>query len=840
MLRSHPRAALGAGLLALAALLAACGGDNLFVGGPPAQSGEDNTPPTVTIEQPADSAPSAVGEAAFVSARVSDSRRLASVTFEGFALRGDPNLGTQVRVERFVTKTVDLLADGRVVRDTVIGRFLEATDEDATERGVLLVVTAADTAGNVDADTVVINIGGPRVEIVSPSRDTTAAAGTQLQVRLQAEDQADLISSVRLSVTGALASTIDVNLPVARATLDTTVLVAIPAGTTGSLELQATATSGSQLQGQSREVNVAITGASADVTAPRVSFSVDSPDRVETRDTIRVIVTGSDETRLDSIGASMLVIRRTTTTADTLAALLRRSTRATDTLEFSLAELGLTGRDTMTLSLEVTAYARDGAGNCGAAVTPNTVQSLPCQQVIGVTVSAGAGRLLNVLVARGTTVPIPTPGDRIADLASDGVRVFASNFSRNRVEVLPINSLSFAPAIRVGSQPWGLGISNSGTTLFVANSGSTTISRLPLGATLPSTEDPADRIETPNVELFAVRFTVDDAGLIKLEIVRTDYSDRPQFIGQTLAGKLLYSTKPTAAATPGTLREYDPARPELGVRLFADYARRSVPGVFVVREAEDVFKFTYGGSTTSTDQLVVCDRRPGDPAPTCFPGAVGDTMSFQTIQRRLTDNGFDAVLDFNLDPSLIALTDTTFVAVSRDRRTVAFGEGGVAPGRIIAYREDAGGNTVAVGNTLDLVNNASERVVGLALNPDGTLGAARGSEGYLFNRDLRLQGVVETGAPAGGVALHPDHNRTDPNLRLAFISGEENGVPFIDVVDTFHSDSRRRIVLREPITGALIAVPRGSGDPAGLLLRLFGVTASGIVAVDLFAADLQP
>jgi hypothetical protein len=627
---------------------------------------------------------------------------------------------------------------------------------------------------------------------------------------------------------------------VARAALDTTLLLNIPAGATGSFVLQASATSGSQLQGQSRAINVSISAAAGDVTSPRVTFSVLAPVRAETRDSVRVVVSASDETRVDSVGASIMVVHRTAAGADTLAALLQRSTRSSDTLRFSLASLNLSGRDTMTLSLEVTAYARDGAGNCGAAVTPNNVQSLQCAVVRGVTVAGVPGALNLVLITRGSTVALADTADRVADLASDGARVFASNLRRNRVEVLPIRGTALGTPIKVGSQPWGLAVSGSGGELFVANSGSTTISRIPLGATLPSAEDPSDRIETPNVVLFTVQFTVDESGRVQLQIETTDYSDRPQFLAQTAAGKLIYSTKPTTAATPGTLREDVPAQPQLGVRLFAEAARRSVPGLFVVREAEDVFKYTYGTANAASDQLVVCDRRPGDAARTCFPGVFGDTMSFQGIQQALIAGGFDAVLDFNLDPSLVPLTDTTYVAVSRDRRTVAFGEGEANPARIIAYREDAGGNTIAVGNTLDLVNNASERVVGLALNPDGSMGAARGSEGYLFNRDLRLQGVMETGSPSGGIALHPNHNRTDPLLRLAFISGEENGVPFIDVVDTFHSESRRRLIVRERVTGALIAVLPVAGDPADLALRLFGVTEHGIVAVDLFTADLQP
>lgn len=55
------------------------------------------------------------------------------------------------------------------------------------------------------------------------------------------------------------------------------------------------------------------------------------------------------------------------------------------------------------------------------------------------------------------------------------------------------------------------------------------------------------------------------------------------------------------------------------------------------------------------------------------------------------------------------------------------------------------------------MGNAAERVIGLALKGDGTLGAARGERAYFFDDDLRLGGQTATGVgtPGGGIALHP-------------------------------------------------------------------------------------
>ena len=39
-----------------------------------------------------------------------------------------------------------------------------------------------------------------------------------------------------------------------------------------------------------------------------------------------------------------------------------------------------------------------------------------------------------------------------------------------------------------------------------------------------------------------------------MRLVFYDFSDRPQFIAQDAAGRLLYSTRPTSAANTGTVR----------------------------------------------------------------------------------------------------------------------------------------------------------------------------------------------------------------------------------------------------------------------------------------------
>src|SRR5205085_1527742 len=145
---------------------------------------------------------------------------------------------------------------------------------------------------------------------------------------------------------------------------------------------------------------------------------------------------------------------------------------------------------------------------------------------------AAGGRVANVagwsylaFVARGLTVPPPNQGDVLADLLADSNRVYLSNFTRNRVEVLPLGSTAYSAAVRVGSQPWGLALGRNRDSLYVANSGGTNISVVPLtGAVLA--EDQSRRIFTQNERLFSVEFSVDTAQQVS-RVTLFDYSDRP-------------------------------------------------------------------------------------------------------------------------------------------------------------------------------------------------------------------------------------------------------------------------------------------------------------------------
>lgn len=850
LFRSHParrapRGAGGATALALALLLASCDGSNLFtepVG--TGQTGADRAAPTVEFEYPSPDTTVTIAprDSVLTRFRVRDNRGVTEVKLSGFALRGDAALGTQVAVERFAGKSIRLDSIGRISRDTTLTRFLLATSDSLPESRVYVVATAKDSAGNVGADTVLVAIGGPRVQVVSPAADSAFRAGTSLPIRVSAEDRADLIGSIRVRTTGAFQRDTTLTLRTPERLVDTVIVLPIPATAQGSLDVVATATSGRRIVGEARPVRLRITAAGADNVLPRVSFTSSISPRLEVSDSLTVTVTGTDDTRVDSLGATVVAVRRSAAREDTLGVLTQKvavvAPTNTRTLRISLDPLGLTGLDTMTVAFEVVAFAKDGAGNCAAATTPGTLQSLACRVgPRGATVAQSAGALTVASLVRGRTVLAPSAGDTLVDLVSDRRRVYASNRSRNRVEVLPVGSLSYSGSVLVGSQPWGLAMSPDSATLLVANSGGAgSISQVPVSAAGVGVEDRSRRIVTDNVVVYVVRFNIDEAGRVDLTITDRDFSDRPQFLAQTASGRIVYSTVPTASAPDGTVQEYTNQGAGSATDIFVEYARGFVPGQFVVRRADNVTKVIQGSGDQANDQLVVCDHAPGQtPGSLCFPSNASQTMSFQQIQDALTAAGSDALIDYAVDPTLIGLSDTTFLAVSKDHKTVAVGEGQRSVGRVLSFAENSAGAVVSIGNTRDLVNNASDRVIGLALNRDGTVGVARGQSTYFFRRDLRQLGNrVVSGSPTGGVALHPDH----PNTSLAFVSGQdEAGRPFVDVVDTFHFQVVRRIYIRNPVTGSMTAVSTGSAT--GVVVRLYAITASGIVAIDLTAADMQ-
>lgn len=834
------RAALVAALMG-AALVAACDSNNPFTPRPgPPDPGEtpaaaDSVAPTVTILLPDTATDNvAVGDSVFVRARVTDNVAVETVELEGFAIRGSPTLGTDTTVQRFARKTVELRAGGALVRDTTIDRFLLATSDTVPEGGVFIVVTARDTADRTSADTVQVTLGGPRITV-----ETSAAeyfAGTQMSIRINASDPRDLLSSVTLNLTGGVQLTQLFQFPSARPTYDTTVVIPIPAAARGEVRVSATTTSGANLVGVAAPVTVTLREPAVDQVAPKTTFSMSIPERVEQQDSFSVTVTGVDENRVDSVGVTVLAIRRDLPTPDTLRVYVGRGAVTSGTFAFAFADLNLDPYATFEVDFEVTAWARDVQGNCGAATRENAPQELACATApAGYRLSIGSGRLLKVFVARGRTIDRPGNGsDVVADLVADSNFVYLSNYSQNRVEVLPLGGITYGQPVAVGSQPWGLAVGRFRDSLYVANSGGTNISVIPLGGPVLQ-EAQNRRIFTRNERLFGVIYDIETGEAARVTL--HDYSDRPQFLAQASNGLLLYSTRPTASAQDGTVRIYDAN--ELRSEIFTGYVDKHTPGRALAVNADSAFYLPPG-------EVKVCPRRrPGDTTdPECvigFPRPVSEALdSLRALPPNASGGRYDTRLDLGADVNEVGFSDTTFVAASTDRRFVAVGEGVRSNARVPLF-EAVGDSLVMRGDVRDLISNAAERVIGLGINRDGTLGVARGQQAYFFNNELRLQGVMESGAPTGGVALHPEGgNYPLGGQRLAFVSGLEGERPYVAVINAFNFCELKRVYTRDPVTGALAVAPRAPGDPANVNLRLYALTSTGVLSLPIANLDLSP
>lgn len=844
--RAHARVLL---ILSAGALLAACDGTNAWTptgppqGGGPTGGGTDTQAPVVTLAKPDSNANVAIGEALYVEARVTDNVALDSVQMRAYELRGSAELGTEQKVPRFVTKSVQL-AGATAVRDTTLKRFLEALADSTRTQKVRVVVTAWDTAGNSGVDSTLINIGGPRAVILSPAAGASFFGGTSMQVRVLAQDSAQLVRSVRLTGTGAFPFDTTVTLPAPVPQVVDTFTILIPAtlGTTvvqGQEELRATVTAASGAVGVSAPVTVTINPAQTDATAPQVTFRAHVPAHMEVDDSFSVALSATDNTRPDTLGVVVYVLHPHGAAVDTLAALARKVRTEVDSAVFSLASVPLTGLDTVTLRLEVTAWSTDPAGNCGTAVSPGVAQSQPCKAgPSGSRLATTApGFPFTTLVVRGLTVAPPNPGDLLADLLADSNRVYLSNYTRNQVDILPLGSLTYGAPVRVGSQPWGLALGRFRDSLYVANSGGTNISVIPLNAgVLAEAQD--KRIFTQNEKLFSVVY---NAANEEVQGVSSfDYSDRPQFIAQASNGLLVYSTKPTEAAADGTVRIFDPRKTRS--EIFTGYVDRHTAGRALAVNADSAFL------VPGIKAVMVCPRRrfgdAGDPA--CIIGTptfVSDSLTRMRSRPPNASGGkWDTRLDIGANVEEVGLSDTTFVAVSGDRDYVAVGEGAVTNARIPLFNAPAGGDSlVLVGDVRDLISNTAERVIGLGLNFDGSLGVARGSQAYYFNETLRLQGVVAAGSPTGGVAMHPANaGYPGGSFRLSFVSGIDATGPYVDVIDNFNFFRVKRVYTRDPVVGAMAVAPRAGTDGGTVALRIYALTSTGILALPITSADLTP
>ncbi len=446
--------------------------------------------------------------------------------------------------------------------------------------------------------------------------------------------------------------------------------------------------------------------------------------------------------------------------------------------------------------------------------------------------TSGALRLDTVAVVAGYTSPLPS-GGQVADAfyfpRTD--RIYLSNIERNWLEVYNLADSTFRAPIAVGSRPWGIapwprtrdGV--MGDTLLVANSGGTNISYVDLRSGTSGRE--VFRYALPNIVAYSittVRSQTSDALITQRTVY--DFSDRPQYIAATCSGGTapaspcedviaVYSTTPT----PGQSTPF----PNQGTIRWENLSQRT---------SHFFFEQAIGQSEGRSDTLEV--QR--------FAAAGVGSDSILVPYKQNVSNGSGGTFPYSVVVRLdkLAFRDTTYVRGSGNFRRAVFGEGGPVLGsRALSYDATAGFDITpptpvvdrGISRPLDVtdfVANTFSRVQGVGINFDGELNAVKGDSTYLFDRTLRLQGILQSRPGVGGLDLHPLNtgvNSTPLRTRLAFVASSE---PVIDVFDTYCYRKIASVPIRDPIIGPVRATVRPNGQ-----LVLVGATIRGVTVVAL-------
>ena len=840
MKRAHVTTLIG--ILTAIALVAACdqhvplnpninggGGNNSGPKGAPAVSIDTVQPNPVNI-----------GDSVLVAVHVRDDSSIATLTLLGETVKGSADLGTLTVGNRYSPITVGPFHPG--LRDTVIRRYLHpVVPVDTSLDSLVIIAQALDNSSNMGADTVVARmVTGPRVSFITPIVGTQVFAGGDMGVIIHATHP-DGIQS--LTITAASTGTPVWPTPVSKtvtgtfasAPKDTTysTTVTIPANAPVGGHLTFTA-SGIDINGKPGSVATITLLVKGIDTVPPLVTQVLAP-RIEQNDSVTVNASGSSAMVIlgvivkDSLGNE--IRRDSVPTKDTLNNVSQRIH-----IPLTAAEQGR--------SLRISTFAIDRIGKVGYSVNSNTTVAQPVMSLAWSDTT---------VVVYGTTYPIPnTPsGTPMGDIAVDPVHgnVFVSNINYNRLEVWTGATGAFAPAsIPVGSQPWGLAFGNSQDTLYVANSGGTNISRVFVGAGTMG-EVLSQRILTRDTYIYEVTETIDpNTSRITLSISPpTSYSDRPQYVAISKAGRLYYSTVPTAHNRAGTIRYLDPSAsyPAPDPRQIWQYARvaSTTTLTYQIFNVDSVAVRKMTGLNPPSDTLIIWDHPYGQLSGV-YEARDPDVL---TAAAKLAAQGSDIDPESGVSIPALALTDTTFVGISGDRTWIAFGEGNTGGvGRIMMVNDPSGTNpgffspaiTVA-----DLLDNANEPVFGVAVDSTGATVASHGLEAYFAYVDnpfhLRLQGKYDSFDNGAGIAFDPGAYgvNTPSNDRLAFV-GSQSG--FIEIVDIAYYINRGKLTLKGNLYGPLRASRPFPGDPPNVILKLFGLSSNGLVVIDLTAADIRP
>jgi hypothetical protein len=658
------------------------------------------------------------------------------------------------------------------------------------------------------------------------------------------------------------------------------------------------------------------------VTAERISASPTAGERMELLDEIRITVTAYDANAgvervgmkaVASRGGVQHVITEDTTFASTLSLTRFVVQIPIDSL---YARFGITDPAEVEallpedIDLRIHGFAADAVDQVACSVGEEEQRRCSPSGYLWTEfyeAADTAGLVLGIEAVRGVTVLLDNRDADIADLAVDTVddRLFLSNKSYNLVEFLQLDAdfraMSFYDPVQVGSEPNGIflgersvssdevgfgGISvTPGTrarTLVVANSGGTNMSYVHLDPN-PSLVQEVDvvRLRTPNSVLYQVQESEDEFGYMRFLVSFFDLSDRPQYLAQDSLLRIVYSTLPTPTAPTATVRyvhaDPDPLgagdEPEVRFLLTGDMVDTNAAGVLALANIDSIGIMPLSGAD---DSVRIYTHAPGYP----------DNVIYNTTWRaQFAQAAADVIAQIDLamggspqasmfypflaagrwDLEALGWSDQTFVSASGDRGKIVLGEGRSSPtGRIMMWHGNTTPDLSDEIEIADLLSNASEQVLGVGLNQNGSLGVARGREAtYFFTPDLRLQGLYRQEHTGGaGAAFHPEHDavtdggHTDTELAGMAFTGTSNHS--IDVVNTYHFDRTNSLTIRDDIVGPLVSGPPLASDNGGqggqcvalaateaerevcVVAKLYGITsAGGVVVVNVRRRDLM-
>ena len=733
---------------------------------------------------------------------------------------------------------------------------------------VMIVGRATDGAANSAADTLFIflsNVDALNVTLLSPAAGAVASTGRGIPVDVTAI-QNEGIRKIGFLVSPANAvfnpttppgDSVMFFIPYADSVryVDTLTVQAA----SGTFNIVGFAEDSSGRRGTSSVVTVTVLSAFNDTTPPLVNHVVGS--RVEVDDSVLVHAT-------DASGISWIGLRvqdasnGNVLVFDTINVSAGNLTDVSRNVSLNLA--AFIPQDQTPFSIVVRGYACDLALARNCAFSQNSTVIQGSQGAGGPFLAPGTD---TVIVVSGITVPFlrrPFP-TQIADAIFNANlgELYLTNTSNDLVEVFRLADSTFLPGgiAKVGAQPWGIALWPADTTgnyidrIVVANSGGTQLAVMDA-----ATRAPLWRQDLPNFLIQTYKVTVQGGG-VQERIVSYDLSDRPQYVATVC--------RPFQGGGP-------PCHPDSIFALYSTTPTPSQPSPFVNKGTLRMEKLV-NPATVTPDQLyghffweIAADAN--DPGTT-------DTLRIE-LHRMINDVRIQKVVlsacaGVTVRLDRMGLGDRTFARNSGNFTHGFFGEGGnvsAAFARVMSYDArdsllhgagtfascvtagdtsfvlagDAGDNDVDLGmspgvDVSDFISNAATKVFSIATNFNGRTNAVRADSIYYIGEDLRLKGtsIVPENDVVVGMDMNYRHDFAptgdcNPNCggtgntndRVIFAARPDGS---IGVFDTYFGFFVQSIAVREPIVGPL----RVARNAAGTVQYLFGVTATGIVVVQI-------